>query len=243
MTVLWRNDEPSPVLASALAGVERSIFFAFDRLLGGVTRLGFLVTAASLLFLLLFFARHRASEQVVSHHAAAIASGLPSGRPPLGQSSIDMAMEYYGIKVPYGVLWPSYDATEEGRGLTRIGLLGIWGSVRVTIGNPAFESWGLLGSTLAHELEVHCRQSFVRIALLDSLGLGGTTLAEREAYRYEMASSVRFGTSKIERHDMRDIMEYYYPRQAHRRRTHFSSLLAHLLKKKSTEQHAAGPRQ
>jgi hypothetical protein len=81
----------------------------------------------------------------------------------------------------------------------------------------AFTSWGILGSTLAHEIEIHGNQSFLKIEFLnflysyiqnnskfvssifpsfdimtyENMGLG-SYLAEKEAYSYEINSDKRF---------------------------------------------------
>ena len=86
--------------------------------------------------------------------------------------------------------------------------------MEVTVGPAAFESWGLLGSTLAHELEVHCQQNFTYIRLLDLLGLDGTLKAEREAYQHELSNAGRFHLGEVERENIKATMDFYYPVEA-----------------------------
>ena len=83
----------------------------------------------------------------------------------------------------------------------------------MTIGPAAFASWSLLGSTLAHELEVHCRQNFTLIRMQDLMGAQGTLKAERDAYAHELAHAERFNLSKIERMNIQATMDFYYPKE------------------------------
>ena len=85
-------------------------------------------------------------------------------------------------------------------------------NLSVVVGPSAFKSWSLLASTLSHEIEVHCKQNFLFVRLLDSLGLHGTIAAERQAYQYEIDHSVRFGLSDSEKAAIKDTMEFYYPK-------------------------------
>jgi hypothetical protein len=84
---------------------------------------------------------------------------------------------------------------------------------KVFVGPTAFSSWGMLGSTLAHEVEVHCRQNFPLIVLKDQLGLDGTVEAEREAYEYEIQNAGRFGLDHRDQNLIAATVEYYYPRE------------------------------
>lgn len=133
----------------------------------------------------------------------------PPSKPPLSQESIDTAMAMYGIKVPQSAMHPILDTGIEDRGLTT--MTGFGRKLEVRIGPAAFESWALLGSTLAHEIEVHCNQNFGYIRLLDFLGMSGTLNAEREAYQHEIQHARRFGLNPIEVKHIRATMDYYYP--------------------------------
>jgi len=137
---------------------------------------------------------------------------VPDSAPAISQHSIDIAVALYGIKVPARALQPKLDDDLEDRGLTtrRIGD----DKVSVYIGPSAFSSWALLGSTLAHELEVHCNQNFFMIHLMDSLGMDGTGEAERQAYLYEVVNKKRFGLAEAEAQQIRQTMDYYYPLNA-----------------------------
>ncbi len=133
----------------------------------------------------------------------------PESQPPMTQESIELALKMFAIEVPATAMQPRLDLNLEDRGLTT---LNGWGSkLDVTIGPAAFSSWALLGSTLAHELEVHCLQNFFVIRVKDLLGLKGTDQAEREAYLHELANSERFHLKHSDRVNIRATMDYYYP--------------------------------
>lgn len=156
------------------------------------------------------------------------------GRPTANQESIDSAMEIYAIKSPQNTKWPLWDGELEDRGLTAGGL--ILSDRYVYIGPAAFTSWGMLGSTLAHEIEVHCNQSFLKIITLDGIERSylsarnlignfipaikpsvkevferGTWRAERDAYQYELKSAKRFGLKEREVFSISHVMSMYYP--------------------------------
>ena len=133
----------------------------------------------------------------------------PTTKPLVSQESIDIALELFAIKIPKTANRPHLDLALEDRGLTT---LNGWGSkLDVTIGQAAFASWALLGSTLAHELEVHCHQNFAVIHMKDVMGLEGTQQAEREAYLHELANSERFHLKTADQLNIKATMDYYYP--------------------------------
>lgn len=134
---------------------------------------------------------------------------VPAGPPPISQDSIDLALKIYNIETPPGATSPRLDLTLADRGVTAIS--GLASKKQVTIGPSAFTSWSVLGSTLAHEIEVHCHQSFGLIRLLDILDLDGTVMAERQAYLHEIHGAGRFGLSEDEVLGIQDTMNFYYP--------------------------------
>jgi hypothetical protein len=81
----------------------------------------------------------------------------------------------------------------------------------VLIGPAAFDSWALLGSTLAHEILVHCQQNFFLISVMDLLHLDGTGAAERQAYEYELSHAQQFGLSEDDQELVAATVAYYYP--------------------------------
>lgn len=124
------------------------------------------------------------------------------------QDNIDLAMKIFGIKVPFYTHYPQYQANLVDRGVTQVD--GLLFPKQVYIGPAAFQSLGILGSTLAHELEVHARQSFIVIYLLDLFGFNGKSIAEREAYSYEIRNRDRFELTHQEVDQIRFTMDFYY---------------------------------
>lgn len=135
----------------------------------------------------------------------------PATAPIPGQAAVDLALMLYGIEVPPSAEHPLYDAALKDRGLTSRGAF--MTKAEVTVGPAAFTSWALLGSTLAHELEVHSRQNFLFIYVMDVVGLDGTGEAERQAYVHELRNAKRFGLEVADAELIADTMEYYYPAQ------------------------------
>ena len=144
-----------------------------------------------------------------AHGMKELTPNPPSSKPPMTQESIELAMQMFHIEVPQGASYPRLDPNLEDRGLTT---MNGWGKdLDVTVGPAAFTSWALLGSTLAHELEVHCRQSFFLIRVKDMIGMKGTDEAEREAYLHELTNSERFHLKTTDQLNIRATMDYYYP--------------------------------
>ena len=152
---------------------------------------------------------------------------LPETPPALTQESIELALSYYNIKIPVGTSKPLLDMELKDRGLTLRSLA--FSDAIVTIGPPAFESWALLGSTLAHEIEVHCQQNFFIIFMMDTIGLDGTGEAERQAYLHELKNAQRFGLKAVDQRLIEDTMSYFYPVNAPSRRKAFSARVRQVL--------------
>jgi hypothetical protein len=134
----------------------------------------------------------------------------PHDLPEVSQASIDFALVLYGIEVPESAEHPQLDMALEDRGLTMRATF--VDKAQVSIGPAAFSSWAMLGSTLAHEIEVHCQQSFAAIWLLDSLGMGGVAMAERTAYKHEIDGKKRFGLTPIDLRQIEETVDFYYPK-------------------------------
>lgn len=134
---------------------------------------------------------------------------LPANRPPKNDKSIARAIEMFGIKVPNSVKKITFDEKIQERGLTE--RKSFFDMTVVRIGSSAFESWGLLGSTLAHEIEVHANQNILFIILMDKLGFDATLEAERLAYLYELKNAERFQISNAQAADIETTMNYFYP--------------------------------
>lgn len=160
---------------------------------------------------------------------------IPLSLPPQNQESIETALTLFSIQVPNTVEGPSYDSELSDRGLTTGGL--VLPQKSVTVGPSAFTSWAVLGSTLAHELEVHVPQSFFVVVAQDHLSQwtfearriagkifpsfapsakdlfenDGTWKAERDAYMHEIKNAKRFGLSEDELASIWRVMNYFYP--------------------------------
>lgn len=173
----------------------------------------------------------RAYEQAMSE----VRVIAPEELPAQDQESVLTALTMFSIPVPQYVDGPVFDGELGDRGLTTGGL--ILPNKRVTVGPAAFTSWGVLGSTLAHEIEVHVPQSFFVVVATDTLQSrwsdvrrfagqfvpalapsakdlfenDGTWKAEREAYLHEIKNAKRFGLSEEEISSIWRVMDYFYP--------------------------------
>ena len=134
-----------------------------------------------------------------------------AGEPSPSQSDLNQALEAFNIRIPKNVKGPFFSSKLEDRGLTI--RKGVMSDAIVYVGADAFSSWALLGSTLAHEIEVHCRQNFLAIHFQNISGFDGTGHAEREAYGYELAHAERFGLTVYERDLISSTMMYFYPKR------------------------------
>lgn len=171
-----------------------------------------LIMTTTFMVLASLFAATQALERqgVKKEQAAYIPVTIPSSPPHPSQESVDLALKLFKIDVPHGIHHPVYDASLSDRGITSIN--GFDKDRRVKIGPGAFTSWGMLGSTLAHEIEVHGKQNFSLIRFKDLIGLQGTVDAEREAYLHEVKHSTRFGLTPMEINSIVDTMNFYYPK-------------------------------
>jgi len=178
-----------------------------------LTRITFRVTVLCLVFVSIgsiFLARHALDlREQFAKDLNGVTVVPPMSKPPMTQESIDIAIEMFGINIPVNAENPTLDMKLEDRGLTT---LNGWGKkLEVTVGPAAFSSWAVLGSTLAHELEIHCNQNFAVIRMKDMLGLEGTNGAEREAYMHELSNAERFHLKDADQMSIRSTMDYYYP--------------------------------
>jgi len=187
--------------------------------------LGFLFGAVALT--MMSASRNATVEQTFWSDLRAVKTVLPATPPPLTQESIDLALSYYNIRIPVGTSHPRLDLDLADRGLTLRSLA--FSDAIVTIGPAAFESWALLGSTLAHEIEVHCQQNFAIIFLMDAVGLDGTGEAERQAYLHELKNAPRFGLNVVDRRLIEETMAYFYPINASSPRKALSARIRQVL--------------
>jgi hypothetical protein len=116
----------------------------------------------------------------------------------LKQSAINRAIAAYGIdvrNVPFGVAYSPHGGMRDREGATYVDGDG---TIRVEIGDEAFASAARLGSTIAHEVEVHVNRQVVNGIFFASADEQGWLIQEVEAYDYELASKERFGLSADE---------------------------------------------
>lgn len=132
--------------------------------------------------------------------------GVPD---PTNPQHVAIAMRAFGIHLPANTSWPIYNRQTTDRGLTTPG--NIFYNTRVDLGYDAFSSWSILGSTLLHEVEVHCHQNVYWIVFKDLLQLNGTDDAERDAYAYEVANRYRVSLTAAEVLDIQHVVKAYYP--------------------------------
>ena len=165
-------------------------------------------------FLILHFKEFKSFKNI-QNSMMKIPVNYPKERPKRQEKDIALAMALFSINIPENVCYPTYSYNLPYRGLTRGN--SFFPQKEVIIGEMAFTSWGILGSTLAHEIEIHGNQSFLKIEFLnflysyiqnnnkfiysifpsfeivpyENMGLG-SYLAEKEAYSYEINSDKRF---------------------------------------------------
>lgn len=133
---------------------------------------------------------------------------IPETVPYPSNESIKGAIEIFNIKVPS---YTSYEYSNDNDPTTR-GTANYDGrNCYVHINNIAFEDWQILGSTLAHEIEIHCRQSPTVVALTRMLLLDAESIYERSAYQYELDNRERFGLSDDQAGGIKAAMNYFYP--------------------------------
>lgn len=185
----------------------------------------------------MFSVREQLAYQNFKEQMSEIKVLAPYSIPGQSQESLDLAAELFSVDISHNVVGPFFDSHLEDRGLTTGGTINA--QKTVTIGPAAFTSWSVLGSTLGHEVEIHAKQSFLKVVLLDKLthvklalrkGIGrvfpqfkpsvrqlfeeGTWSAEREAYLFELGSAKRFHLSIEETQSILQVMNYYYPSQS-----------------------------
>lgn len=145
------------------------------------------------------------SKKQLTHLITSNPNPIPSSK------SILIAMKIFSIEGSKKMGLPSYDPSLKDRGQTVISEGGK--PCQVKVGTSAFQSWGVLGATLAHEIEVHCNQDITFIKAFDLFGGLGTYFAERAAYKYEIDSKKRFGLATDEVKSIRETMDYYFPKK------------------------------
>ena len=154
----------------------------------------------------------------------------PTRAPIVSNDSIGLAIALFSIDTPNSINSTTYSSNIPYRGLTIGNCLAPF--KEVLIGNMAFENWGILGSTLGHEIEIHGNQSFLKIEFLNyiysletfpeklitifipkfkltsygELGYGSYN-AEKEAYSFEINSKKRFNLSNHQVNLIRNVLD------------------------------------
>lgn len=169
-----------------------------------------LLTIVVLGFALGFAHRQVVEEQSFFKSMSSVSILPPDTIPSASQKSIDLALLLFGIEVPMNTTHPTYDPELTDRGLTKINP---FAPNKVTIGPSAFTSWGLLGSTLAHEIEIHCKQRMFLVRLIGMITFSdiGVAFAEQQAYYHEINSRSRFHLSREDLLLLRETVRFYYP--------------------------------
>ena len=148
---------------------------------------------------------------------AELAKTEQAGRPALlgrvarlKQAAIRRAVEVYGIdlrRVASGVQYSPHGNMREREGAT---ILDADGTIRVVIGDSAFRSAAWLGSTIAHEIEVHVDRQIARGVHYPPSNEEGTLIQEVEAYDHELAGTDRFGLSQDEIRSLKQRRAGFY---------------------------------
>ena len=180
-----------------------------------------LVFISSLFYCVFLHFNETKNYKYIQKNMAKIPVVYPNDKPNQPNKDIDLAIALFSIDISENTNYPIYNPNLPYRGLTTGDAF--FPEKQVIIGDMAFTSWGILGSTLAHEIEIHCNQSFLNIEFLnflylvikypedfilkiypklniplyDNLGYG-SYLAEKEAYMYEINSMNRFNLSQKE---------------------------------------------
>jgi len=116
----------------------------------------------------------------------------------LRQSAIARAIALYRIAAPRVHARVAYSASGDMRDRDSATYVDHDGSIRVEIGEGAFASAGRLGSTIAHEVEVHLNRHLGRGVYYPPIDERTALIQELEAYDYELANRDRFGLAASE---------------------------------------------
>lgn len=184
----------------------------------------------SLFYCIFLSFQERRKYALLQKNMADISVIYPKDVPEISNENIDLAMALFSIDIDENIEYPIFNNELPYRGLTLGNAFSK--NKEVLIGKMAFESWGILGSTLAHEIEIHGKQSFLEIEILNYLyslkaipeklianfipnsfklnygSLGyGSYMAEKEAYNHELNSKKRFNLNKNEIYAIKYTLE------------------------------------
>ena len=161
---------------------------------------------------------HRLDQALAALGGAARAPQLAGRCARLKQAAIDRAIAVYAIDVravPTGVHYSPHGRMRDRDGAT---LVDRDGTLRVQIGDGAFRSAGWLGSTIAHEVEVHVNRQVAKGRRPSPSDEQAAWLDEVEAYDFELASEARFGLRPEESRQVRQRRTVFYRSLAYENR-------------------------
>jgi uncharacterized Zn-binding protein involved in type VI secretion len=109
------------------------------------------------------------------------------------QEAIEQAVKHYGVDISQAKT-VTYDPTVKGEAVTS-------NDGRVRVGDKAFASPGWLGSSIAHETEVHVNEQAKKGKWYT--GKQGTAIQEVQAYDHEIANARKYGLTDSEVNDLK----------------------------------------
>ena len=147
---------------------------------------------ATLIFATLgFFKWEYDKEKAFNSKLSEVPVHMVGGYPDFVSQNVDLAYAAFNIRDSRTLKTVELSPALQARGMTMHGSYG--GDADVALGLDAFSSWSLLGSTLAHEVEIHVNQNPFVVWLEDLIFGTGTIRAERAAYSHETLRASRFG--------------------------------------------------
>jgi hypothetical protein len=153
---------------------------------------------------------HRIDAELASTSDAARARALRARVARLKQSAITHAIVVFDIDVggvATGVIYSPHGAMRDREGAT---IVDRDGTVRVQVGDAAFRSAGWLGSTIAHEVEVHVNRQIAKGMCYQPSDRDGTLIQEVEAYDFELVNHQRFGIDAPDLRQLRQRRNFAY---------------------------------
>jgi hypothetical protein len=128
--------------------------------------------------------------------------GLVVRAAQLKEAAVQRALATYGIDtraVTAGVHYSPQGNMRDREGAT---LVDRDGTLRVLVGDGAFRSAAWLGSSIAHEVEVHVNRQIAQGRYARGGDETSAAIEEIEAYDHELASDRRFGLDASERRSL-----------------------------------------
>lgn len=166
------------------------------------------ITICVLLVIIYFILLDKAFLNFSPNNSYALSSLAPRNKEEFANQLILRTLDKYKIEVPSRCNIPTYSGVGTNRAITTA--YGYTEIRSVEVYDLAFISSGVLASTLAHELEVHCKQSMFEYIFLKTLY--GDKIAsaylEIPAYSLEVQRIGRY--NNIEQLDGLEALKYEY---------------------------------